>query len=143
MSQHAAARPLPRISPESRPFWEATRQGRLVLQKCNHCGRFFYPISPACPYCLSDDFTWTEVSGRGRVMSWIVYHKVFFPAFADRIPYNVAHVELEEGPRLTANILECRNEDIAMGMPVEACFEKVTDEITLVQFRPARSRGKG
>lgn len=137
MSSNDHRRPLPRISAESRPFWDAARAGQFKLQKCNHCGKFFYPISPACPFCLSGDFTWTQISGRGRVTSWIVYHKAFFPAFADRVPYSVAQVELEEGPRFTANILDCRNEDIHLGMPVEACFEKVTDDITLVQFRPA------
>src|SRR3990172_12506423 len=134
-----AARPLPRITAENRPYWEAARRGELKLQRCDECGQFRYPIAPVCPFCLAERFTWTGLSGRGTVSTWIVFHKVFFPAFAERMPYNVAHVALEEGPRLTTNVLECRNEDLYMGMPVEVCFERVNDEITLPQFRPVKT----
>jgi len=139
MAIDPAARPLPQITAENRPYWEAARNGELKLQRCVECGKFRYPIAPVCPFCLSEHGRWTKVSGRGTLSTWMIFYKVFFPAFADRIPYNVAMIELEEGPRLTTNVLECRNEDLYVGMPVVVCFERVNDEITLPQFRPVKT----
>jgi len=130
------ARPLPIISPVNRPFWEAARRHELRLQRCHACDRFWYPPGPVCPRCWSRQYDWAAVSGRGAVTSWVVFHQVYFQYFRDRVPYAVVQVELEEGPRLLANLVGATNADIRMGMPVEVCFEEVTAEVTLPQFRP-------
>jgi uncharacterized OB-fold protein len=131
------AKPLPRITADNRPFWEATRRHELRLQRCRACDRFRYPPAPVCPQCLAEDAEWTRVSGRGTVSTFVVFHKVYFPAFAADVPYNVVQVELEEGPRLTANLVDVPNDQIRVGMPVEVVFDDVTPEVTLPRFRPA------
>jgi len=135
----AYTRPLPRITADNRPFWEAARRHQLVLQRCRDCGRFRYPPAPVCPDCLSEQSEWTPVSGRGRVTTFVVFHKAWFPSFADAIPYNVVQVQLEEGPRLTANLVGVENSDIRIGMDVEVAFDDVTPELALPRFRRAGS----
>ena len=77
-----------------------------------------------------------KLSGRGTVYSWIVVHQSQHPAFNADVPYNVAIIELEEGPRLHTNIIGCTNDQIHIGMPVEVAFQKVNDDTALVKFRP-------
>ena len=131
-------KPLPAISSLNRPYWEGLTQRRLVMPQCNECGKFWYPPTPFCPVCWSRDFTWQRLSGRGRVNSWVVFHQAYFSSFKDDIPYNVAEVELEEGPRLLTNLVEVDNADIQIGMAVEVCFDDITDEVTLAKFRPRK-----
>lgn len=134
------AKPLPTITDENRPFWEATRRGELRMQTCGACGHVRYPIAPVCPKCLSDEAEWTRLSGRGTVFSYVVFHQVYHPAFKTDAPYNVAMVQLEEGPRLFSNIVGVANSEVSVGDPVEAVFDAVTDEVAIPRFRLARGR---
>ena len=131
------SRPLPRISELSRPFWEASREHRLVIQWCGACEGSLYPASPTCHRCWSAELEWREVSGRGVVLASAVYHRAFHPAFKEAVPYNVVLVELEEGPRIVSNLLPEQTVEIPRNLPVVACFEDVTPQITLVKFRRA------
>ena len=135
-------KPLPRITPDNRPFWEGARRHELRLQRCEGCGRFRYPPGPVCPGCLSERAEWSRMSGRGAVSSWVVFHKAYFPAFADEIPYAVVQVELEEGPRLTANLVDVPPAEIRIGLPVEVVFDDVTPEISLPRFRRRAPAGE-
>jgi uncharacterized OB-fold protein len=126
---------LPVIYPEELPYWEALRQRTLKLQRCKVCEKAWFPIGPACPHCLSSDFEWARMSGRGVLHNYVVYHKAWTPWFEQRVPYAVVQVELDEGPRLTTNLLDCPIGDIRIGMRVQAEYEDVTDDITLLQFR--------
>lgn len=130
-------KPLPAITEQNREYWESAKAHRLMLQRCQACGRFRFPITAFCPNCLSDQTEWTPVSGRGTVYSFIIMHQVFDQRFKDDVPYNVTAVELEEGPRLYTNLVEIANEEITVGAPVTVVYDDVTDEITLVKFRPA------
>src|SRR5262245_60984165 len=98
-------KPVPRPSPETEPFWEAAKAHRLLLPLCNTCHRFWFPPAQRCAHCLSSDFAWREVSGHGRIYSFVVYHRVYHPGFESEVPYVVAIVELDEGPRLITNIV--------------------------------------
>jgi hypothetical protein len=129
------AKPLPTLSDENRPFWEACRAGRLSLQRCDSCAHLRYPISPVCPRCLSAGFEWTPVSGRGSVFSYIVFHKAYHPGFKAELPYNVALVQLNEGPRMYSNIVGTPNDQVRIGDPVEVVFDAATDEVTIPKFR--------
>jgi uncharacterized OB-fold protein len=91
-----------------------------------------------CPQCRSLQSTWEAASGRGRVWSWVVAYPPVLPAFADRVPFNVAVIELKEGVRMIGNIVDCENDAIRDGMPVEVTFEDVEDGVSLPQWRPAR-----
>ena len=137
MSEYA--KPLPRVTALNRPFWEATRRHELRLQRCADCARFRYPPGPVCPECLSERSAWTRVSGRGTVTTWVVFHQKYFESFAADLPYHVVQVQLAEGPRLTANLVDVPNRELRIGLPVEVVFDDVTPEITLVRFRRARS----
>jgi hypothetical protein len=129
-------RPLPRITPENREFWDAARRHELRLQRCLECGRYRYPPASVCPECLSDRAEWSQASGRGTVTTWVVFHKLYFSAFAGDLPYNVVQVQLDEGPRLTANVVGIANAELRVGLPVEVVFDDVTPDISLPRFRP-------
>jgi uncharacterized protein len=130
---------LPMIYPEEIPFWEGLKARKLLLQRCNACSKVWFPIGPMCPKCLSMEFTWVPMSGRGVVHNFVVYHKAWMPYLQQKVPYAVVQVELEEGPRMTTNMMDTPLEDIKIGMQVEALYEDVTDEITLLQFRAAKT----
>ena len=128
--------PLPEISPEMAPFWEAARAHRLVVQRCAGCGTLRFPARDICSRCLSRNADWAPVSGRGTVFSFAVMHQVYHPGFADAVPYAVVVVELEEGVRMLSNMVDCPVHELAIGMPVEVVFDDVTPEVTLPKFRP-------
>jgi uncharacterized OB-fold protein len=128
--------PLPRPTAISAPFWEAARQGRLLLQYCPRCQRYIFYPRPYCIHCLGE-LEWREASGRGRVYSFTIVRRPATPAFADKVPYVYAIVELEEGVRMTANIVGCRPEEVRVDMPVRAVFEPAGDDVSLVHFAPA------
>lgn len=130
-------KPLPLPYADSKGYWEAAKKHELRLQKCSECGRLRFPPSPCCPECLSLNAEWTPVSGKGQVYTFTIFHHVFNPAFKDDVPYATCIIELQEGPRVLSNIVDCRPEEIYIGMPVEAVFEDVTSEITLPKFRRA------
>ena len=132
------SKPLPRIGPDNAAFWDGTRQGQLRLPFCTACGETHWPAGPVCPFCLSSSLEWRAASGRGRISTFTIVHKEWFPAFAADLPYNVIQVELEEGPRLTANLVDAPPGGPTIGMAVEVVFDAVTAEVTLPRFRPAQ-----
>ena len=125
-------RPLPWPNPTTQPFFDAAREGRLELQECPRDGFFFYPRS-RCPACLGDDWRWQTVSGRGEVYAFTIDRIGHTPGLAEQVPYAIACVELEEGPRMTARILDCDVDQVSVGMPVEVCFED-TGDISIPAF---------
>ncbi|HAE47736.1 MAG: DNA-binding protein [Tistrella sp.] len=132
-----ADRPLPKPMPETRHYWEGAREGRLVLQSCQACTTAYFPPRPFCPHCGSREVKTFDASGRGRLYSFIINH---LPAPGYDGPFIVAAVELEEGPRMMTNIVDCPADPAALtiDMPLEVTFERRTDEITVPQFRPVR-----
>jgi len=98
------ALPRPEITPLNAPYWEALAEGRLVYQRCRACGNRWLPARAECPRCLAADHEWVAASGRGRLLSWVVYRVAYHESLRDRLPYNVAIIELEEGPRLISSI---------------------------------------
>ncbi|MGA2409023.1 MAG: Zn-ribbon domain-containing OB-fold protein [Candidatus Binataceae bacterium] len=137
MAQPEYNKPLPAISSLNKPFWEGLKNRELHLQRCDGCGKVWYPPSPLCPQCWSRKITWTRLSGRGRVNSWVVFHQSYYRGYDNELPYNVAEVELDEGPRLLTNLVDIAIDKITAGMPVTIVFDDVTPEITLAKFRPA------
>lgn len=132
----ATGRYLPIIYPEEKPYWEAAKARSLVLQRCDDCSKVRFPIGGICPHCLSDRYTWAPMSGRGVVHNYVVYHKPWTDYLKTRVPYAVVQVQLEEGPRLTTNLLDVPVDAVRIGIEVEVAFEAITDEITLIQFAP-------
>ena len=127
--------PLPRPYQDTETYWAAARDHRFVIQHCKSCGKHqFYPRG-VCSHCLSSDLEWHEASGKGTVYSFSVNHRAPHPGFADKIPFVLAIVELEEGPRMMTNIVECNPDSVKIGMAVEVTFEDVTEEVTLPKFK--------
>ena len=129
-------KPKPRPAPESLPYWQAAKEHRLALPKCEDCSQFWFPPSRTCPHCLSTNFSFQNVSGRGKVFSFVTFHRVYRPAFAEDVPYVVALVELEEGPRVLTNILGVTHEDVRCEMPVEVVFDDYDEDVSIPKFRP-------
>lgn len=130
-----AAKPTPRPAPESVPYWAAAREKRLSLPQCESCEQYWFPPSRTCPHCLSAQVHFSDVSGRGKVFSFVTFHRVYHPGFAGDVPYVVALIELEEGPRLLSNVVGVAPDDVRCEMPVEVVFEDVGDA-TIPKFRP-------
>lgn len=135
----APQRPLPTIADDNRPFWDGARAGELRMQKCCDCGHVRYPINDLCPQCLSGEFEWQRLSGRGTVYSTIVFHQVYHQAFAGDVPYNVSLVQLDEGPRMFSNVVGVAPSDVKVGDVVEAVFEPLNESVTLPRFRIAQA----
>jgi uncharacterized OB-fold protein len=132
---------LPVPTPETATYWEKAGEHELWLPRCNACGTvFFYPRS-LCPGCHSDAIEWFQASGRGVVESFVI-NTMPAPGYEDAAPYAIAFVRLEEGVRLTSNLLDVEQtpEAIRIGMPVEVTFED-RGEISVPQFRPVTEEG--
>lgn len=134
------SKPLPRLTTTNRPFWEAAKGHKLSVQRCRDCSIYIFFPRPFCPNCYSANLEWVEVSGRGKVYSFTIVRRPTVRGFDQDAPYVYAVVELEEGPRLVTNIVGCPVEAVRVGLPVEAVFEDVTPEVTLVKFRPSALR---
>jgi hypothetical protein len=132
------AKPIPEVTEEYRPFFEAARAGRLVVQRCTACGERRFPPRDRCSRCLGRESDWTTASGRGTIYSFNIMHQVYHPGFAREVPYPVVLVELEEGCRMLSNLVEYRQGELRIGLPVEVVFEKQSDAVTLPKFRPRR-----
>lgn len=128
-------KPLPELNDENAPFWEAAHRGELKMQKCSACNHIRYPISHLCPECLSEDFEWQKLSGRGTVYSSVVFHQVYNAAFKEDVPYNVSLIQLEEGPRMFSNVTGIAPSDVKVGQAVKVTFEKRTEAISIPKFR--------
>ena len=129
-------KPIPTVTPEMRPFYEAAKRHELAMQRCDSCGVHRFPAREMCSHCLSSNSSWVKVSGKGEVFSFNVMHQVYHPGFAAEAPYAVVLVKLAEGAKLNTNLVGVKPHDIKIGMPVEVVFEDITDEVTLPKFRP-------
>ena len=129
------AMPLPLPTHDNHEFYEAAQRNELRFQRCSECGTWRHYPRPACPECLSRDYTWDLATGLGRVYTWTIVHPPTLPAFEDQIPYNVVDVLLDEGIHFQSQILDCRPDEIRPDLRVQAVFVPVNDDITLVKFR--------
>lgn len=127
--------PQPEITASNAPYWNALKQGRLTFQHCRACGHNWLPAREACPACLSPDPEWKDSAGKGKIVSWVVYHVAYDEAFKDRIPYNVSCVVLDEGPRILTNIVDAGSR-LAIAAPVSLCIEFEGD-LALARFKLA------
>ena len=135
-------KPLPEITPITKPFWDATTKGKLVMQRCSDCQSWVWCPRPACVECGGDHLDWTPLSGRGHVFAFTVIREVAGRAlggFEKDIPYVTAWIDLDEGPRLCSNVIGCPIEKVRIGMEVEVVFQKVSLGISLPKFKPRSS----
>jgi uncharacterized OB-fold protein len=146
-SARAPERPIPQPDDATQAYWDAAQRGEFVMQQCAACAHRRFPPRPMCPRCQSLECAWRAIPGRGRVYSFVVCHPPLLPAFMERAPFAVVLVALDDDPsiRIVGNLLgrDGRPDPgpIEIGAPVEVCFEVVTPDVTLPQWR--RSSGMG
>jgi uncharacterized OB-fold protein len=131
---HTYAKPIPNLDdPDMRPFWRALRERRLTAQRCGHCAALRFPALPICDTCLEEESEWVDVTQTGTIWSFVVYHRAFHPGFKDELPYAVAIVETDDGPRYTGTVVGPLPE-VAIGRRVHAIFEDATPEFTMLKW---------
>lgn len=130
--------PLPEVTSLTEPYWKALESGYLVFQRCS-CGHAWLPAREECPSCLAANPQWERACGAGHVVSWVTYHSAYHPAFEGRLPYVVAVVELDEGPRLMTNIIGAV-ELLCIDLPVTLTIERECN-FALARFKHLDSAG--
>lgn len=132
-------KPLPVIQKYSEPFWEAARNGDLLVQKCNDCHKPIFFPRDRCPHCWSTNLDWDKASGKGTVYAFSVTYEGVEQPFIEDLPIVLAWIDLPEGIRMQSNIIGCNPDDVFIGMEVEVVFKKANDEISLPYFTPIES----
>ena len=139
-AQHA--KPVPVPDDASAPFFAGALRGKLMLLRCGACGTFMsptaylgVPVRPRCVSCFAAGLHWAPSSGRATLYSFAIMHQLYDEAFAAELPYNLAVVETEEGVRLTSQVVECPNDELQIGMPLEVTFERLSEQVAIPKFR--------
>ena len=130
---------VPKPTPETAHYWQGTSEGELRIQRCNACAKFYFYPRPSCPHCSSENVSWVKSTGRARLHTYLISHRPA-PGFEDQVPYVIAVVELEEGPRMMTNIVGIANtpDALELDMPLVVSFESRGDQNVPV-FRPVES----
>jgi uncharacterized protein len=129
----------PQATPETQPFWDGLKEGKLMLQRSKKTGQAYFPPRPFFPGDPTQEVEWFQASGRGRLLTYVISHR---PPPGYEAPFSIAVVELEEGPRIQTNIIDCPQtpEALQLDMAVVLAPHTVNDEITLPLFRPAQEK---
>jgi uncharacterized OB-fold protein len=128
--------PAPEVTSETAEFWSATAEGTLLLPRCERCDAVIWYPRAFCPACGSLEVTWFAASGRGTVYTFTVIRRPVEP-YTSSAPFVVAYVELEEGPRVLTNVVDCEIDEVEVGMSVEVVFHDTGEGTALYRFRPA------
>jgi uncharacterized protein len=130
------AMPAPAVTDDTRPFFEAALDHRLVMQRCAACQVFRHPPRPVCGRCGSFDVEWIELQGTGTLFTFSIVHLPFHPALRDVVPYVVAVVEVDgtDGTRMTSNLVDAPLDGLRAGLAVECVFEDMSSELALPRF---------
>lgn len=132
-------RPVPKTNEaDTQAFWQATKDKKLNYQQCSHCDTVVFYPRRHCTGCLSDQLQWKTASGKGRVYTYSIVRQSYHPFFRQQVPYAVAWIDLDEGPRLISNVVQVADPstDVHIGMAVEVVWEE-HDELCVPLFRPA------
>ena len=127
----------PEIDWESRAYWEGAGRGELVLQRCRTCQVVQHRPRGFCVSCLSDEIEHFVASGRGEVYTYSIVRQNQMPRFRNALPYVVAYVQLEEGPQLLTNIVDCDPDTVSIGMSVRVDFVSTEGGLGVPRFVPA------
>lgn len=132
--------PAPVPDPHTQPFWDATAEGRLLLPKCDACATLIWYPRQFCPSCGSTRISWLQASGRGTIYSFTINRmgRADLPAYRGLGPYVLAYVELEEGPRILTNVVDCDPDTVQVGQAVDLVFHDTGQGSALPRFHPTR-----
>ena len=126
--------PQPVANGDSLPYWNAARERKLLIRKCKACNEFHFMPRYLCPVCWSDQLEWIEAKGTGKVHSFSIVRRASSAAYAPRVPYVLALIELDEGPRMMANVLGDDALSVAIDDQVKVTFEDRGDGALIPQF---------
>lgn len=135
------SKPVPVPDEASQPFFDGTLRGELMLQRCEACGTWMWPVRARCIACLDAELSWAPAAGTGTLYSYTMVHQVFHPGFAGEIPYNVAMVDLAEGVRIITNVVGVPDGELQIGAALVVTFDRISDQVALPKFRPAPVSG--
>jgi uncharacterized OB-fold protein len=129
----------PHADVRTAPFWDATREERLVCARCATCGTFRMPPAAFCHACRNQEIEWVQLAGTGHVYTFTVVRHPLRPEFADVVPFVIAVLSLDGAgdARLISNVVECDPETVTVGMPVRVVWDHVSDTLTYPRFAPA------
>ena len=125
---------VPTPTPDTQPYWDGLRDGRLLLQRCADCGKVRHYPRPVCDSCWSMNAEWVDAAGQGTVHSWTITHYAFHPGFKSELPYILLTVDLPEGVRMNARARGIDASALRIGLPVKIAFDPVKDDLTLPVF---------
>jgi uncharacterized OB-fold protein len=129
------------VDPATRPYWDAAERGQLVVPRCLTCERPFWYPRGFCPRCAGTELEWPVASGRGTVYSFSVVRRAAEP-WGSHTPFVLAHVTLDEGVTVQANIVDCSSEDLAPDLRVRAVFERQeAEDLPVLRFSPLKEEG--
>ena len=128
-------KPVPKYGADTAPYWEHVKEHSLHLQKCASCGKLRMYPRPMCDNCYSLESEWVPAKGTGKVYSWCTVFQPVHPAWKDELPFTIVEVELDEGVRIRSTVVDVPHDQLQVGMPVEAIYDDVSDEVTVVKFR--------
>ena len=130
-------KPLPEFRPETKPYWDAAKNHKLVIPKSKTTGEsFFYPRAVSPGDDMTDDIEWVESEGKGKIWTFSIHHMGPSKAYKGEPPYVVALIEMDEGVKMMSNVIDVDVKDVHIGMEVEVIFDDVTEEVTLPKFKP-------
>ena len=127
--------PIPPNEDLTKPFWEATKRGELIIPYCNSCSTLFFYPREVCPNCFSKDLGWKKMSGKGHVYTYTHVRQAVHPSFQSANGHIYAIVQLDEGPKIPSGILGFEPEEVYVDMPVSVVFDDITEDYTLVKFQ--------
>ena len=130
-------RPLPDVSGADAPFWQGLRSREVRVQRCGNCATHRFPAARTCPHCRSEQAEWVAVAPTGAIETWCVFHRAYFDGLP--VPYTVIQVRLDCGVRLFSNPVGIEPGALGIGTAVEAAFDDITPEVTLLKFKPRRA----
>ena len=123
--------PAPEANPETKPFWDAAAEGKLLIKRCRACGEAHYYPRALCPHCFSAETAWQEAKGEGTIYSYSVVRR------GAPVPYAIAYVTLAEGVTMMSNIVDCDLDAIRIGQRVKVVFKPTDGGPPVPMFTPA------
>lgn len=133
-------KPIPLKNQDNSPYWDAADRHELYLQKCDGCGHYAHPPGPSCAKCGSEEISWVDLGKdvNATIYSYVISYRPFLPGFQDDLPLIIAQAELAEAPeiKIMCNVLQCKPENIKIGMPVKMVWDDITEDRALPQWVP-------
>ncbi|HRC62375.1 MAG TPA: Zn-ribbon domain-containing OB-fold protein [Dehalococcoidia bacterium] len=130
-------KPLPFRTSWTQSFWDGTKRGEFLIQRCSNCDTPRFPPKPVCSNCWSTDYREVPAAGTGTVYTFTVQYRAGVPAFANDVPYAIVLVELDEGVRVMSDMVNCDAEEVHIGMPVKLVWDPPSEDLTMYKFEPA------